>query len=260
MVAVHATGFCKEVWQPVVADGLGDCDVVAIDQRGHGESDEPPVPFDWWDLGRDIVAVLDHLSLPTAVGVGHSSGAAALVMAEVLRPGTFVGLVLIEPIVFPGPPMRHEASPLAAGAEQRRSAFPSRDAARESYRGRGPFAHWDDRVLDAYVRGGLRERADGGVELRCRPDFEAECYRSGTAHGAWDRLGEVRCPAVVVAGSESDPHHLTLAERQADALGDAAVVVVDGATHFLPMERPRITAEILADMIEQVCGPAGDRP
>jgi pimeloyl-ACP methyl ester carboxylesterase len=249
---VHATGFCKEVWEPVVAAGLVGLDVVALDQRGHGQSEEPPIPFDWWDLGRDVLSVLDHVSVPTAVGVGHSSGGAALVMAEVLRPGTFDALVLVEPIVFPGPPMRHEASPLAAGAERRRSTFPSREAAREAYRGRGPFALWDDRVLDAYVEGGLRDRADGGVELRCRPAFEAECYRSGTAHGAWARLGEVRCPALVVAGSESDTHRPELLEGQAAALGGAAIVVIDGATHFLPMERPETIAEIVADAIERV--------
>ncbi|MDX1691259.1 MAG: alpha/beta hydrolase [Acidimicrobiia bacterium] len=239
LVAVHATGFCSAVWWPVI-DDLPGYDAVLLDQRGHGASDEPPLPIDWWDVGRDVLTAADRMAWERRpYGVGHSSGAAVLAMAEILRPGTFAGLVLVEPILFPPPHGRVDDHPMALRAEQRRDRFPHRDAAREHYRGRGAFAGWDDDVLEAFLACGLVDDPDGeGLRLACRPAFEAESYRSGASHGAFDRLGELDLPVLLVGGERSDTHGDLLLDRQAAAIPGARTVVIEGATHFVPMERP----------------------
>ena len=73
-VLVHATGFCKETWAEVAALLAGGS--IVLDQRGHGDSETPAPPFDWWDLGRDVLAVADAVETQQPVGVGHSSGSA----------------------------------------------------------------------------------------------------------------------------------------------------------------------------------------
>ncbi len=260
LLCVHATGFCKATWEPMVAElraaGVANR-VVAIDQRGHGDTTLPAAPYDWWDLGRDAAAAAAPLGAGEVVGVGHSSGAAALVMAELTAPGTFAALVLVEPIVFPGPFGRRADNPMSAVAERRRPAFASAEEALASYRGRGPFAGWDDRALAAYVEGCMRA-GDGRWELKCAPPAEAEFYRQATAHGAWDRLGEVATPAVVVAGSESDSHPEEFAAEQAARLANASLVIVDGASHFVPMERPAVVAALVAEVVRGGL-PAGRR-
>ena len=242
----HATGFCKEVWGPVAA-ALPGFGLVAVDQRGHGDSGSPPLPFDWWDLGRDLVTAAAEAGAPHPIGVGHSSGAAALIMAEILDPGRFSALVLIEPIVFPPPYRRYEDLPLAVAAERRRPSFPSRLAIVEAFRGRGIFARWVDEAVEAYVDGGFRE-SGGEWFLKCRPKVEAEWYRTATAHGVWDRLGEVACPAVVVGGADSSSHPASLLQQQADLLGDGRVEIVPGSTHFVPMEDPGAVARLVREL------------
>ena len=85
----HATGFCKEVWLPIVDDVADACqiDAVLFDTRAHGSSGRSDPPLDWWDLGRDVLALTDPQG--AVVGVGHSAGAASLVLAELMAPGTF---------------------------------------------------------------------------------------------------------------------------------------------------------------------------
>lgn len=251
LVFVHATGFCKEVWRPVVGHFSGSNEVLALDQRGHGESEVGPSPFDWWDLGRDVLALIAETGPGSRIGVGHSSGAAALVMAEVMAPGSFDGLVLVEPIVLPPPYERSDDDPLVDSARQRKPSFPSREAALESFRGRGPFTRWSDEALEEYVAHGFRDEG-GRWALCCTPDTESEFYATARLHGAWERLGEVGCPAIVLAGADTTAPVRGHLDEQAALFADAELRIVSGAGHFLPMERPPVVAAAVTEMLARL--------
>ena len=169
-------------------------------------------------------------------------------MAELFAPGTVTTLTPVEPIIFPGPFQRMEDNPMSAQALRRRNSFESPAAALENFRGKGPFAGWEERALRAYVAGGLVERG-GAWELKCPPGVEAEFYRAAGAHGAWDRLDEVGLPVVVVAGAASETHGEAFLTATAARFPRATTVVVDGASHFVPMERPAALAGVLADAV-----------
>jgi pimeloyl-ACP methyl ester carboxylesterase len=252
---MHATGFCKEMWGPV-ARLLAPQPVLAVDQRGHGDSSTPPPPYDWWDLGRDLLAVVDACRLERPVGLGHSSGAAALVLAELLRPGTFASLALVEPIIFPFPPTRVEDFPMTQAALRRRRSFPSPEAAAESLRGRGAFAGWTEQALTLYTTHALRPEGEGWG-LKCAPEIEAEFYRGAAAHGAWARLHEVACPVVLVAGAVSDSHSASFLDEMRERFGDARLEVVPDAGHFLPMERPEVVAALVAPLLGREAAAGG---
>lgn len=249
----HATGFCKEVWEPLVEElrrlGVG-LPATAWDFFAHGDSYLPDPPYDWWDFGRDALRVLPGEGLK-AVGIGHSSGGACLAMAEILRPGTFAGLVLVEPIILPPPFRRSDDSALAERAERRKPSFPTLSEARTNFASKEAFSSWDPRSLDAYLSGGLEQR-DGAWWLKCRPWAEAEVYRTASAHGAWERLGEVGAPVLVVAGERSDSHGAVFVQRMTDLLPKARSKVVADAGHFLPMERPDRLAELVAGFLVEL--------
>lgn len=251
VLAVHATGFCKELWLPI----LGDLpyDRVLMDQRGHGLSEMGPPPFDWADLGRDVLAVADAVTSERRVGLGHSSGGAALLLAESMRPGTFDALVLFEPIVLPPPRVRLDDDPLVAGALRRRPVFESRHAALASFRGRGPFARWDDAVLEAYVEHAFHDR-DGGWALRCARETEAEFYASARTHDAWERLLGIGCPVLLVAGADTTAPVAEHLEEQADRLPNSTLRIVPGHGHFLPMEQPDLVREALREGVRAASG------
>jgi pimeloyl-ACP methyl ester carboxylesterase len=212
------------------------------------------IPFDWSVLGSDVAAVLAAAHHRTTIGVGHSSGGAAIAAAAIDDPAAFDRLILIEPIITPPPNRRHENDSMAATAERRRSSFPGREAALDHFRGKGPFARWVDDALEAYVDGALR-RVGGELVLKCSPRTEAEHYRSGWAHSMWDRLGEITCPVILVAGAESTTHGAEALAGLAAQFAQVEIVVIPAATHFAPMEHPDAVAGVIASVVRRADHP-----
>jgi len=226
--------------------------MTAWDAPGHGGSPAIPMPFDWWDMAR---AALDVVNRPGSIGpqfgVGHSMGGATLVMTELLDPGSLQGLILIEPIILPPPFRRIEEHPLAVGATRRRSSFATRDEALDTFSQKPGFRSWDERALQGYVEGGLVER-DGRFWLACDPHLEADLYRSGSVHGAYERLSEVHCPVLILAGESSDTHAEPFVAHLAGEFPDGRYRVIPGTGHFLPMERPDLVAGQIADELRRL--------
>ncbi len=83
-----------------VADALrtsgADVRLLAVDHRGRGGSADTPGPFGIRTHARDLVAVLDHLAIDTAVLLGHSMGAFVAANAALLAPERVTGLVLVD--------------------------------------------------------------------------------------------------------------------------------------------------------------------
>jgi pimeloyl-ACP methyl ester carboxylesterase len=238
----HATGLHGAVWEPLSAALGPDLERWAVDFRAHGASVVPPgEPLPWSALGDDVLAVVDALGAAPGqvLGVGHSMGGAALLMAEQHRPGTFAGLWLFEPITPPPATAQSMAggNRLADGAERRRPSFPSLAHALENYASKPPLGVARADALHAYVRHGFVTGEDGAVHLACRPADEAQVFRGGGAHPTFERLGEVGCPVRIVCGAD-DGGPAAFAPAIAAALPLGELERHDHLGHFGPLEAP----------------------
>jgi non-heme chloroperoxidase len=70
---------------------------IALDQRGHGESDRPAAGYDLTGLASDAIHVLDAAQVHQAVVVGHSMGTFVARTMAALAPDRVASLVLIDP-------------------------------------------------------------------------------------------------------------------------------------------------------------------
>ena len=250
----HATGFCKEVWRPVVSALRGrgeEASALAWDARGHGGAPPFESPVSWWTLAEDLAALAEGLPRPGAlVGVGHSMGGSSMLMAELLRPGLFDGLVLIEPVVLPSWYQPEGEFPLAAQAARRRPVFPSRAAAEDSYRSKPLFRSWHPEAFAGYLEGGLRPHPDG-VTLSCPPQTEAEVFAAGLGTGLFERLDEIRTPVRLVLSEFSDGLQESMALLE-QTFTRAEAVRLPGQTHMTVMERPDLTAAETASFLKSL--------
>ncbi|MCU1452746.1 MAG: putative hydrolase [Acidimicrobiales bacterium] len=248
----HATGFHGRMWEPVAAHVHG-LRMWAPDMRGHGTSATPlSYPFVWAGFADDVLTCLDGLGLDRPIGIGHSMGGGALLLAEQRRPGTFAGLWAYEPVLFP-PDLRPpgDQNPLAEGARRRRSSFPSFEAALENFATKPPMDAFVPAARQAYVEHGFAPEADGSVTLRCRAEDEARVYEMALRHEAFAHLGEVRCPVLVVQGRPGIPGPGTVAPLVAETLPHGQLETHHHLDHFGPMVAP---AEVAASIDRFVAG------
>jgi pimeloyl-ACP methyl ester carboxylesterase len=240
----HATGFHGRLWQPIAERLVGaGRRVWSFDFRGHGDSDAPDVDYSWHGFADDVLAVAAHLGLagdPALVACGHSKGGAALILGEQRQPGAFARIWSYEPIIFasetPLPPQ--EDFFLARAARKRRNEWRSTDEAFAVYASKPPLDVMTEASLRAYVEYGLRDRGDGVLELKCRPEVEARIYTMGPNHGAYSRLGEVGADVLVACGETSNDVGPPLAAKIAERIPRGRLDVISGLGHFGPQQDP----------------------
>lgn len=248
LLLAHATGFHGRVWEPI-ANRISGFRTWSIDLRAHGDSAAPEErPLEWYGFADDILSVVDALSLDRPFGVGHSKGAASLLLAEQARPGTFSSLYLFEPVVVPDDFVtdRNPDNPLSNGARKRRATFESFDAAYENYASKPPFDALHPEVLRVYVDHGFARNTDGTVSLKCLPENEAEVYAHGMSHRAFAALHQVNCPVTIAVGRD-DAVPAVFGRPIAEALPAGTLASFPTLGHFGPLEDPETIAASISD-------------
>ena len=246
LILAHATGFHGRVWLPAARNLRDHFHCWAFDFRFHGASGRPPSGDYHWDgFGRDVLAVVAGLRMEQPFAVGHSSGGAAVLLAEEARSGTFAALYCYEPVVPADRTLGRSlrGDDLAAAARRRRDVFPSRAEAFDNYRAKQPFPTFDPDALSAYVEWGFRDLPDGTVQLACRPEDEARIYEAVWDHQAYARLHAVACPVALASGGPRSQFGVEIIKALAARMTrPTRIEVHDELGHFGPLERPQIVA------------------
>ncbi|KAG7439822.1 uncharacterized protein BT62DRAFT_957664 [Guyanagaster necrorhizus] len=202
------------------------------------------------------------------VGLGHSAGAGAMQVQPMLTTQSsppYAGLVLIEPTMITEDVFRaHFADRMATmegavcATSIRRDRWTGKDDAHGWLAGRFPWRVWDNRVLDIFVKHGLREHQQGGVTLKCDRKQEAMSYPDVDGHfEATTKLAKV-CHAVpvhVIWGTYND----LVPDYFQDCLIDASqgryvasVTRVRGVGHMIVQEKPNLLAETICDVLDTI--------
>jgi pimeloyl-ACP methyl ester carboxylesterase len=247
----HANGFCAALWAPVARALAGGFRVVAMDARGHGDSSKPEGDafYAWEAFGRDLAAVAAALAAErpdgrVALGLGHSFGGTAMLMAAASRPDLFDRLVLVDPVMPPrvaSPDRASHTNTLRDGARARRRIFQSREEARQAWQRKPLFAGWRPECFALYLEEGLADRADGRVELKCPPEVEGAIFAMGRSLDIWPVAARVRAPVRLLWAARGD-FPRALFEEMAAHLADAEIRDLP-AGHLVVMEQPELVVD-----------------
>lgn len=210
--------------------------VVTMDVRGHGETSARWTHYSAHAVGRDAVALIEHLGAGPAVILGNSFAAGSALWAVHDAPAQVRGVVLLGPIVRDGEPswFARTAVSVGFGGPWRvafwmaywNSLFPARKPA-------------DHAAAKAALAANLREpgRMDALRTMVGLSKADTEAIVAGS-----------RVPALVVMGTRDPDFPDASAEARwlGRALGTEPVIV-DGAGHYPHLEMPeRVAPQLLA--------------
>jgi len=216
--------------------------VVALDQRGHGESTwAAPPAYATEDFAGDLLAVLDHLGWARASLVGHSMGGHNALAFAAWHPGRVGALAVLD--ARPGIPPERLDRMRDRGRRQAR-LHPSLDDAVAAFRLLPPDTVADPALLAHLAREGVVAR-EGGFSYR----FDPACRAARQPVDLWPLLPRIAAPALVVRGERSPILPLEMAERLRAALARAILVEVPGAYHHVLLDRPAAVARALLDFL-----------
>ena len=96
IVLLHGLASTSRIWDMVAPILAADYAVVALDQRGHGESAKPDGGYDFASVSADLHAFIQHLAMESPVVIGHSWGGDVALEFAVERPDICRGLGFVD--------------------------------------------------------------------------------------------------------------------------------------------------------------------
>ncbi len=172
------------------------------------EANEPDDDaVDWEIAAGDLLRFFDQQGLEQVIGVGHSLGAVATMLAARQQPERFSAIVLIDP-VFLSPevlaltadatPEQLQARPMVQGALRRRDRWASRQEAFDRFRAKPVFERFSDEALWDYLNHGLHEEPETGEVVLSYPrNWEARFY-TDPPQMVWDELPQLTVPTLAI--------------------------------------------------------------
>jgi pimeloyl-ACP methyl ester carboxylesterase len=259
----HANGFPPGTYRKLITELSNHHHVFSMAARPLWPESGPVVLRDWSLFAEDLRKELDRRSLRGVVGVGHSLGAVASLLAAAADPGLFSAVVAVDPLILTGVHSLFwgtakklglaERIKLVRGARRRRELWSDRGAARATYSSKEVFSSWDPEVFDDYLDAGMVDLPCDGVRLRYPREWEARIFASGP-HDLWTHLRKVSVPTLFVQGEHSDTFlDAARARVEREVPGSRTVVIAD-SSHFVPMERPGEVARVIVEFLGSIRG------
>ena len=259
LVFCHATGLNAGAYRRLLEPLADRFRIIAVDQRGHGMSrlpDDPALLRGWHLYREDLAAFLRTLGEPPLLA-GHSMGASVATLTAARYPDLMRGVLLVEPALI-APPLapylgiqrlfgHYRVFEIARRAARRRAVWPDRASMIEAWAGRGAFTSWPEGWLEDYVEGGTRDLDDGQVTLACTPEWESWTFRTATC-AIWVWLARLRVPAILLKGTVNSTVMMGSRAAFVALVRHASARTIEGASHFLPQERPDLVREAIVEL------------
>ena len=214
--------------------------MIGFDRRGFGATRATTAPG--WDPLADVDAVLAATGVERPVVLGNSMGGSVAIDWVLANPGRAAALVLLGPAIsgFPGFPGEYLPVEEALDA----AAYEAAAEGRMEEANRLEIHYW----LDGPAQ------PEGRVSGAARALLREMNHRALTAEdpgepvrhpAAWERLGEIDVPTLVVAGEWDETGLVWCARRIAEAVTDGRFVELPGSAHLPSLDAPERLSEVV---------------
>jgi len=234
---LHGGGQSAHTWDLVCAVLRSEHRCVALDQRGHGDSDwSDSLDYAFETHTRDVEGLISHLGLERFFVVGMSMGGLNALLYAAAHPERLRGLVLVDC----GPDVQAPGGARIVDFVLQIRSVDSLDTLIAQALEFNPSR--DPRLLRRSLLHTFRQQADGTWvrknDTRHWHDSDP-AQRVARLKEYWPLVSRITCPTLVVRGAHSDVFHDADAAKLARELPDGRWVRVENAGHTVQGDNPR---------------------
>jgi len=240
IVLIHGLGGSSNSFQPLMA-ALEGYRTIRPDLPGAGRSAARPGLPGIAGMARAVEEMLGALSIRHAYLVGHSMGTLVAQCLAVSRPGLVRGMALFGSITEPPPAARDGLRARAAKARADGMAGIAQAVSQGSVSATSRAAN---PVIAPFVRESLSRQ-----EPR---NYAAHCEALADWHGV--DASRIACPTLLVAGADDPVAPPAMARTLETAIPDARAEVLPGIGHWIMLEAPAKSAELLTGHLKKTVG------
>ena len=248
IVALHGLrGHCHS-WDGFSEPMSSEYRILALDQRGRGESDwAPDGNYTGEAYVNDLERSCNALRLENFVLMGHSMGGRNSILFAAQNPSMVRRLVIVDigPTGDPRGGARIKREIVAAKEEN-----DSFEALFQLQLKDNPFI--SPEVLRRRLTYQTRVLPNGKVgwryDLEIRQQWRED--RRPAAEDLWSVIPNIPCPTLIVRGQESDVLPLDVAQRMVEVMPQARLVHVERAAHMVMEDNPEKFLEVVREFLQ----------
>jgi 3-oxoadipate enol-lactonase len=237
VLLVHGLGGSLRQWHGVSALLAPTCRVIAMDLRGHGESDRPTVGYSIRAFADDLAGVCKALKVERGVAVGASVAGAVVVQFAADYPELAQAIVPVGGFAAMPPAGRERMGQRAAEVEKQGMTAVADGVVAAAL---GPSTHASNPSLV-----GLQK----ALLLANEPRAYAASARAVASADVTAAMPRVKCPVLLVFGSEEKVAPLPAQAALKKGMPHAQLRAIPQAGHLAFLEQPHLFAAALMEFL-----------
>ena len=258
IVLLHGLASTSHIWDMVAPVLAEDSRVVALDQRGHGESDAPDDGYDFATIVGDLAAFIAKMGFKLPLIFGHSWGGDVALEYAVVNPGKTKGLGFVDggTINIAGRPGNtlEQAKVDMAPPVWEDMTFEKLEERAQTWR---PASMLTPRHMEI-LRSNFRQNGDSTITSRLSRENHIRIIEALWDHSPPALYPQLQCPVLLMPARQKDNE--SVAERgwrREESIAEAARLIPKSRTvwledrvHDVPIQRPELVAGTIKESID----------
>ena len=252
VLLLHGLASTCHIWDLVAPLLAQDHAVIALDQRGHGESAKPSHGFDFASVTQDVLGVINQLGRSAPVVVGHSWGGSVALELAVRAPDSLKGMAWVDGGMI-------NASARYSSVEHAKlemsppdftgvklGSFMERVRGRHEGAGMAPGSH-------DIVMANFEVLEDDTIKARLSRANHLKIIEALWNHHPTELYKQVQCPVLIMPARQQNnadtldrgQQRLMSVDEAEQQLPNSKTIWLEDSIHDVPIQRPELVADLL---------------